>query len=108
MEDKLKRNIVKTGIFMLIAAVIPLLFPLTFMLPAETGFPAILIFQILYWGGCFFVLLCGSSQVVWELPCRKSFRTLIFLAWLILYPALCLGWYFLYGMCFFLIFHVHW
>ena len=108
MEDKLKRNIVKTGIFMLITAVIPASFFLIMRVPdTSTAWPLAVMLMICY-GLCgLFVLVWGSSQVVWELPCRKSFRTLIFLAWLILYPALCLGWYFLYGMCFFLIFHVH-
>ena len=107
MENELKQNIRKTGIFMLIAAVIPFLFFLSFLLPSEAGGAAFFCFTALNIGSCFFVLVWSSVQLIWELPCRKFFRMLIFFAWLILYPALCLGWYYLCGVCYFWIFHVH-
>jgi hypothetical protein len=107
MEDKIKRNIGKTGMFMLIAALLPLLFLLLFRLPAGLGCPVAFVWQCLYIVCCIFVLVWGSTQVIWELPCRKFFRMLVFGAWLIFYPALCLGWFYLCGMCYFFIFHVH-
>ena len=55
---------------------------------------------------CLFNLVWGSVQVIWELPCKER-RLFLFLLWLILYPVLCVGWYFLCFFGFFLIYHVH-
>ena len=107
MENELKQNIRKTGILMLIAAVIPFLFFLSFQLPSEVGWSAVFTLQLLYIGSCLFVLVWSSTKLIWKLLCRKFFRMLIFFAWLLLYPALCLGWYYLCGVCYFWIFHIH-
>jgi hypothetical protein len=105
MEEKLKQSIRKTVLFMLITAVIPLLFFFTMRLPLECGFPVHSFLRILYLAGCFFVLVWGSTQVVFELPCRKCFRQLFFLAWLILYTALCAVWYYACMLCLIMVFH---
>ena len=48
----------------------------------------------------------GGVQVVWELPCKER-HLFLFLLWLILYPVVCVGWYFLCFFGFFLIYHFH-
>jgi hypothetical protein len=108
MEDKLKRNLWKTGIFMLITAAIPASFFLMMCVPdISTAWPLAFMLLIFYGLYGLFVLVWGSTQVIWELPFRKVWRTIVFLLWLILYPALWLGWYYLCCVCFFKIFHVH-
>ena len=93
---------------MLITAVIPASFFLMMRVPdTSTAWPLAVMLMICY-GLCgLFVLVWSSTKLIWKLPCRKFFRMLIFFAWLILYPALCLGWYYLCGVCYFWIFHVH-
>ena len=108
MKEQLKRNLWKTGIFMLITAVIPASFFLMMCVPVIfTSWPLPCMLLICY-GLCgLFVLVWGSTQVIWELPFRKVWRMILFLLWLIFYPALSLGWYYLWGICYFMIFHVH-
>ena len=88
MESELKRDLVKQGILMLAAACLPLLsfaVPLTsprlplFVLPAYVLF-------------CLFVLIRGSTRVIWVLPIPKALRAVLLWLWLILYPLLCWGW----------------
>ena len=91
MEDTLKRNIRQLGIFMLIAAVIPLfslLFPLLPMIIRQIAALIMTICCPLFY---LWVLLFGGA-VIFALPCKKIFRRLIFAAWIPLYTLLCWGW----------------
>ena len=107
MGLKLKRVWI-AGISVAAAAVcLPAMFVGMMHLP--TGFklefpPFVLLY--LYVFLCLFNLVWVSVQVVWELPCKER-RVFLFLLWLILYPVLCIGWYFLCFFGFFLIYHVH-
>ena len=108
MEPKLKRDLWIAGIGLAAAAVgLPAMFVGMMHLP--TGFAAEYRFFVLfhvYVFSCLFNLVWGSVQVIWELPC-KEWRLFLFLLWLILYPVVCVGWYFLCSFGFFLIYHVH-
>ena len=105
VEQKLKRDIWITGIGMFAAAVcIPALFLGMMHLPTDLFPPLVLLYVYILL--CLFTLVWGSVQVFWELPGKKR-RLFLFLLWLILYPAACAGWYFLCGVGFFLIYHVH-
>ena len=91
MNSKIKRNILLTVIFMAAAACVPGILLAVLWISQSCGF---LVYMItpLYAFSCFLILVWGSCQVVWELPCRKSLRGLCFFLWLVFYPALCLGW----------------
>ena len=92
---------------MLAAALIVLLFVPSMLLPIKSSPLVPFILLLFYFAGCFFVLIWGSTQVIWLLPCSKGFRALVFFAWLLLYPALCLLWYLLFNVFFFWLFHTH-
>ena len=85
----------KAGILVLISILFPLLCLAVELLPgidrsSDSYYMALLaIVQMCYLMYCFFVLAWGTAQVIWRLPCRKTFRVLLFSAWLTLYPALC-------------------
>ena len=111
MTPELKRNIRKTGKFMLIPAFISLLvFPMMLLmasLPSSASANWLLLPYLWYFAyaaACFVVLVRGV-KVIWELTLEMIWRVMLFFAWLILYPALCLGWLFLvvvvlyFGFC---------
>ena len=93
MEDHLKINIRKLGIFMLIAAGIGLLHvPVNFV-----GDPLLrnkLLWCVLgiYTLYCFFVIIRGLAMVTWKQFLSRRVRCLLGFLWLIFYPALCLAW----------------
>ena len=90
MADSLKHNIRKLGIFMLIAAVLPLFsLPLKFL--PDILSKIALIITILYLPFCLWVLVFGS-MIIFRSPCKKIFRHLIFIVWSLLYAALCWCW----------------
>lgn len=91
MNSKIKRNILLTVIFMAAAACVPGILLAVSWISQSCGFLVYMIMP-LYAFLCFLILVWGSCQVVWELPCRKSLRGLYFFLWLVFYPALCLGW----------------
>ena len=105
MDDTLKRNIRKTMLFMLAAACVPwLCLPLVLIpdLDRSSDSYRIMLFavaELVYILGCFFVLVRGSSLVIWKLPFGKVWRTVLFFAWLIIYPACCWIWAVLYILC---------
>ena len=108
MGLKLKRDLWIAGIGVAAAALcLPAMFVGMVHLP--TGFAGEYRFFVLvyvYVFFCLFNLVWGSVQVIWELPGKKR-RLFLLLLWLILYPVLCIGWYFLCVFGFFLIYHVH-
>ena len=91
MEDELKRNIRKLGIFILIAAAVPLLSLPMPLLPDIIRKFAALILTICCPLSCILVLFFGS-RVIFQLPYKKIFRTLIFIVWLPLCTLLCWSW----------------
>ncbi len=100
MDDTLKRNIRKTGIFMLITALLPGFYFLGFLLGFSMDSPVAywLCFAIAYWGyflSAFFVLVWGSITI-WQFPFEKIRRALLIIAWLMLYPVLCMAWLMLF------------
>ena len=108
MDPKLKRDSWIAGIGVAAAALcLPAMFAGMVHLP--TGFAGEYRFFVLfhvYVFFCLFNLVWGSVQVIWELPCKER-RLFLFLLWLILYPVMCVGWYFLCFFGFFLIYHFH-
>ena len=103
MDPKLKRDLWIAGIGLAAAAMcLPAMF-VGMMHPLH--FPPFVLFYV-YVFLCLFNLVWVSVQVVWELPCKER-RVFLFLLWLILYPVVCVGWYFLCFFGFFLIYHVH-
>ena len=111
MSPELKPNIRLTGIFMLIPAFISLLvFPmmlLMFSLPSSASVNWLLLPYLWYFAyaaACFLVLVRGV-KVIWELPVEMIWRVMLFFVWLVLYPALCLGWLYLIAVVLFFGFH---
>ena len=91
MEDELKRNIRKLRIFILIAAAVPLLSLPMPLLPDIIRKIAALILTICCPLSCILVLFFGG-RVIFQLPYKKIFRTLIFIVWLPLCTLLCWSW----------------
>ena len=97
MDDRLKRNLRKTGIFMLITtACLPVFCLLGFFLGSIMDSPIAfwLCFAIAYWGYFLsgFIALVWGSITIWQFPFEKIRVALLFIAWLVLYPILCLVW----------------
>jgi hypothetical protein len=90
MDNKLKNNLWFLRIIILIAAVIPLLNLLVPSLP-EIIRQMVLLIIISYPLCCLLVLIWGSL-IIWDLPCKKFLRRIIFIVWLALYTLLCWGW----------------
>ena len=108
MVPKLKRDSWIAGIGVAAAALcLPAMIVGMMHLPADfmLAFPPLVLLHV-YVFICLFNLVWVSVQVIWELPCKER-RLFLFLLWLILYPVLCVGWYFLCSFGFFLIYHVH-
>lgn len=88
MEDVLKKNLRKSGLFMLIAAISGLL-----MIPAVkiTGYlpkaPAVLIVIYTLWN--IFTFVWSSFLIIPKLPTKESWKTILFFLWLVFYPVLC-------------------
>ena len=105
MDDTLKRNLRKTGIFMLAAAFVPWLWLPMELIPdldrsSDSYWIVMLaLVELAYILCCLFVLVWGSSRVIWKLPFGKVWRTVCFIAWLILYPACCWIWLVLCFLC---------
>jgi hypothetical protein len=93
MDPTPKRNFTKLGIFMLVAACIPLLL---FSLPLDdpVGVVSIPWVAIVYASFCLVALIWGGIRI-WLLPLNGLRRAAIFIVWAILYPLLCAGWYLL-------------
>ena len=104
MEDALKKNIRNLGIFISIAAVIPLFVLLLPLFPGIIRQIAVLIITICCPLFYLWVLLFGGA-VIFALPYKKIFRILIFIAWLPFYTLLywwwttiiCMGFMSIYG-----------
>ena len=93
MDSELKRDLVKQGLLMLAAACLPLLsFALPLTSPSFAGRLFLLVMPLVYVLFCLFVLIRGSTRVIWVLPIPKALRAVLFWLWLILYPLLCWGW----------------
>lgn len=96
MQPKLKKNICRTGIFAAVTAIFPLLyFPIwkfADVLERVFRYNWMIIPSLLYLLSAIFVIIWGSTEVIWCLPLNKLWRTAIFFLWLIIYPALCYAW----------------
>ena len=85
----------KAGLLVLATLLFPLLCLSVELIPgidrsSDSYYMVLLaIAQMCYLMYCLFVLVWGPTQVIWRLPCRKTFRVLLFAAWVTLYPALC-------------------
>ena len=111
MDDTLKRNLRKTGMFMLITACLPCFYLLGFYLgfSMDSHVAYLLCFAIAYWGyflSGFFALIRGSITI-WQFPFEKIRRVLLIIAWLMLYSILCLGWLLLFALVAGTFLHVH-
>ncbi len=110
MKEALKKNVWMTGMLMLIAAILclPLIFIheigsiLVFCGVVEASryggvpdsvvdFLAMTVFFV-YGIFCLFVLIYGSSKVIWKLSFKRVWRIVLLFAWLILYPIWCWLW----------------
>ena len=95
MEPKLKRSILTTVLLMLAAGGIMLAdVPIMYRTDSSDTQSIVLsiiiaVFYILF---CVFVWFYGVTEVIWKLPVEKTWRMFVSLAWLLLYPALCIGW----------------
>jgi len=96
MDDTLKRNLRGTGILMLITACLPFFYLLGLFLGfcLDSHVAYLLCGAIAYWG----YFLSGFIALVWgcitilHFPFEKIRVALLFIAWLVLYPILCLAW----------------
>ena len=85
----------KAGLLVLVTLLFPLLCLSVELIPgidrsSDSYYMVLLaIAQMCYLMYCLFVLVRGTTQVIWRLPCRKTFRVLLFAVWVTLYPALC-------------------
>ena len=85
----------KAGLLVLATLLFPLLCLSVALIPgidrsSDSYYMVLLaIAQMCYLMYCLFVLVRGTTQVIWRLPCRKTFRVLLFAVWVTLYPALC-------------------
>ena len=101
MEPKLKRSIRTTVLLMLAAGGIMLAdVPIMNRTDSSDTQSIVLsiiiaVFYILF---CAFVWFYGVTEVIWKLPMEKIWRMFVSLAWLLLYPALCIGWLWLCGI----------
>ena len=101
MEPKLKRSIRTTVLLMLAAGCIMLAdVPIMYRTDSSDTQSIVLsiiiaVFYILF---CAFVWFYGVTEVIWKLPMEKIWRMFVSLAWLLLYPALCIGWLWLCGI----------
>ena len=98
MEPTLKRNIRTTILLMPAAWSIPLLQLIPFEDRSSDSYfmawlAGVQLFYILF---CLFIWIRGCTAVIWKLPMEKTLRMFVSLAWLILYPAMCIGWL---GLC---------
>lgn len=98
MEPKLKRSILTTVLLMLAAGGIPLLQLIPFEDRSSDSYFMVwlAVVQLFYFLFCLFIWIRGCTAVIWKLPVEKTLRMFASLAWLILYPALCIGWL---GLC---------
>ena len=105
MDPTPKRNFTKLGIFMLVAACIPLLL---FSLPLDdpAGVVSIPWVAIVYASFCLVTLIWGGIRI-WLLPLNGLRRLAIFIVWAILYPLLCAGWYLLCFLYLIVVLDVH-
>ena len=105
MDDILKRNIRKTVLYMLATVFVPLLCLPLALIPdldrsSDSNWIVLLaVAELVYILGCVFVLVWGSSRVIWKLPFGKVWRKVLFFAWLIIYPACCWFWAVLWIVC---------
>ena len=108
MDPKLKRDSWIAGIGVAAAALcLPAMIVGMMHLPRDfirDYAPFVIVYGYVFF--CLFNLVWGSVQVIWELPCKER-RLFLFLLWLILYPAVCVGWYFLFGVVLFFIYHAY-
>jgi len=112
MDDTLKRNLRKTGIFMLITtACLPVFCLLGFFLGSIMDSPIAfwLCFAIAYWGYFLsgFIALVWGSITIWQFPFEKIRRVLLIIAWLVLYPILCWAGFLLFALVAGTFLHVH-
>ena len=103
MDKLLKKNLLKTGYLILAAATIPMITMIMIAIwhQGENRIISVLsaILNFFYYGFSLFVLIYGSSQVIWKLPLKKIWRTAIFSVWLCGYPALVLAWLYFLFIC---------
>ena len=84
MDDILKRNIRKTVLFMLATVFVPLLCLPLALIPdldrsSDSNWIVLLaVAELVYILGCVFVLVWGSSRVIWKLPFGKVWRKVLF------------------------------
>ena len=111
MDDTLKRNLRKTGIFMLVTACLPCFYLLGLFLGfIMDSFVAYLLCGVIaYWGyflSGFFALIRGSITI-WQFPFEAIRRILLIIAWMVLYPILWWAWLLLFGLVLGTFLHVH-
>jgi len=111
MDDRLKRNLRKTVIFMLITACLPCFYLLGFYLgfSMDSHVAFLLCFAIAYWGYFFsgFLALVWGCITILQFPFEKIRVALLFIAWLVLYPVLCWAWLLLFALVAGTFLHVH-
>ena len=92
MDGTLKRNLRGTGILMLITACLPCFYLLGFCMNNADAF--LLCGAIAYWGYFLsgFIALVWGSITILQFPFGKIRAALLFIAWLVLFPVLCLAW----------------
>ena len=102
MDDKLKRNLRITGIFMLITACLPCFYLLGLFLGfiMDSHVAYWLCFAIAYWGYFLsgFIALVWGSITIWQFPFETIRRILLIIAWLLLYPIVCWAWLLLFAL----------
>ncbi|MBR2426044.1 MAG: hypothetical protein IKB16_04805 [Lentisphaeria bacterium] len=91
MTSALKQNIRKTGIFLLLSALIPIL-AAGIMRFSDWRQSAVAVLILLYYLFCLFILIRTCTQIIWQLPCKKVWRLLLFAGWVLIYPILSLLW----------------
>ena len=111
MDDTLKRNLRKTGIFMLVTACLPCFYLLGLILGfgLDSHVAYLLCFAIAYWGYFLagFITLIRGSITIWQFPFEKIRRVLLIIAWLVLYPILCWAGLLLFALVAGTFLHVH-
>ena len=102
MDDALRQNLRKTGLFMLITAFLPVFYLLglflSFSLDSYVAY--LLCGAIAYWGyflSGFFALIRGCITI-WQFPFEAIRRILLIITWLVFYPILCWAWLLLFAL----------
>lgn len=91
MTPALQQNIRKTGMFLLLTALLPIL-AAGVMRFSDWRQSAVTVLILLYYLFCLFILIRTCTQIIWQLPCKKVWRLLLFAGWVFIYPVISLLW----------------